>query len=145
MKKQLIPLFIVLSVSACTNTMSNSDEDESKITATKDVPEVVNSHGLASYDPVERYSELLWVEQADPISDALQSLKQGDTKLWGYNTRLGPKIPGVDANDVSAVLQKHQLKIAPAMGDTVHGPKHLELQLKFIDYAKKYNNRIIKS
>lgn len=142
MKKQLIPLFIVLSISACTNTMSETAKEEPKSIAET---EVVSSPELASYDQVERYSELLWVEQADPISDALQSLKQGDTKLWGYNTRMGPKVPGIDGGDVPTVLKKHQLKIAPAMGDTVHGAKHLELQLKFIDYAKRYNDEIIKS
>ena len=78
------------------------------------------------------------------MSDASEALKKEDTKLWAYNTRTGPKIPGIE-DITSAAFQHHQLKMAPAMGDVVHSPKHLELQLKFIDYAKQYNNEIIKN
>jgi hypothetical protein len=133
MKRQLITCFIVLSVSACTNP-----------TLPREANNIREQPVLTSYNPVERYSELLWVEHANPIADASKASDQGDTRLWAYNTRTGPKIPGID-DGVSAVLQHHQLKMAPAMGDVVHSPKHLELQLKFIDYAKQYNNEIIKN
>ena len=145
MKKQIIPLIIVLSVSACKNTMSKTDEVTAENSVTTDISNIESPKKLAIYDPVERYSELFWVEQANPISDALLALKKEDTQLWGYNTRMGPKIPGIDDDAVPDILRKHSLKIAPAMGDIVYSDKHLKLRLKFINYAKQYNNEIINS
>ena len=133
MKRQIITLCIAVSVSACTHT-----------TPAVVAENITEQPILSSYKPVERYSELLWVESANPVSDASEALKKGDTRLWAYNTRTGPKIPSVE-DITSTALQHHQLKMAPAMGDVVHSPKHLELQLKFIDYAKQYNNEIIKN
>jgi hypothetical protein len=86
---------------------------------------------------------LLWVEQANPVNDAVQALKQNDTELWAYSTRMGPKVPGVDAEALPAVLQKHPLKLAPAMGDVVYSNHHLKLRLKFVKYAQKYNQEIL--
>ena len=133
MKRQIITLCIAVSISACTHTTLSVVADD-----------MTKQPVLTSYNPIERYSELLWVESANPVSDAAKALKKGDAKLWAYNTRTGLKIPGID--DVnSANFQQHQLKMAPAMGDVVHGSKHLELQLKFINYAKQYNNEVIKN
>lgn len=145
MKIQIIPLFIALSVSACSNTMLITDNMAQEQVALAEASKVKNQQPLLSYAPVERYSELLWVEQANPVSDALQALKQKDTKLWAYNTRIGPKIPGVDDDAVSTILQRYKLKMAAAMGDVVYGNEHLELRLKFIKYAKQYNQEILNS
>jgi hypothetical protein len=125
MKKLIASLFTVLSTVGCINVESKQP--------------------LTSYEPVERYADLLWVEQANPVSDALQALKQEDKKLWAYNTRTGPQIPGVNTDAVSTVLKKHQLKIAPSMGGVVYGNQHLELRLKFIKYAQRYNQEILNS
>lgn len=142
MKKQIIPIILVLSVSACENTIPKTDQAIPKNTVTTH-PQTERNTKLTSYDPVERYSELFWVEQANPVSDAILALNLGDTKLWAYNTRMGPKIPGVDDNAVADTLRKHSLKFAPAMGDIVYSNNHLKLRLKFIEYAKQYNHEII--
>ncbi|CCK78009.1 MAG: hypothetical protein KBT75_17500 [Oleispira antarctica] len=133
MKKLIIPLFITLSVSACTNITPSVGAEKAR-----DQPI------LTSYNSAERYSSLLWVERANPVSDASKALEKGDTQLWAYNTRKGPKIPGIDGA-ISDVLQNYQLRMAPAMGDVVYGNEHLELQLKFIKYAQRYNQEILNS
>lgn len=134
MKKQLTFIFLVLSVSACTNTATTASEEK-----------VQQKQALSAYDPIEVYSDLLWVEKADPAVDALKAIKQGDTRLWAYRTRIGPKVPGVSSDSLVLIQKKYELKLAPSMGDIVHNSRHLELQLKFIDYAKKYNSIIIEN
>jgi hypothetical protein len=143
MKKLIIPLFIALSVSACASEIVKKDGVLEEHTAVTDTPEVESKQLLTRYNPEQRYSALLWVEQANPVNDAVQALKQKDTDLWAYNTRMGPKVPGVDTDALAVVLQKHQLKLAPAMGDVVYGNEHLELRLKFVKYAQRYNQEIL--
>lgn len=143
MKKQIVPLFIILSVSACNSFTPKSDEAVPTNSITTETPKTENQQALASYDPIERYSELFWVEQANPVNDALLAISQGDTKLWGYNTRAGTKTPGTD-NVTPEILSKYRLKIAPAMGDIIYSNKHLKLRLKFIHYATQYNKEILK-
>jgi hypothetical protein len=143
MKKLIIPLLIALSVSACASEIATKDDALQENTKVTDTSEVESKPLLTSYNPEERYSSLLWVEHANPVSDAVQALKQNDTELWAYNTRTGPKVPGVDVDALPDVLQKHQLKLAPAMGDVVYGNDHLELRLKFIKYAQRYNQEIL--
>jgi hypothetical protein len=145
MKKLIIPLLIALSVSACASEIVTKDNALQEYTEVSDTSEVESKPLLTSYNPEERYSALLWVEQANPVNDALQALKQKDTDLWAYSTRIGPKVPGVDADSLPAVLQKHQLKLAPAMGDVIYGNDHLELRLKFVKYAQRYNQEILKN
>jgi hypothetical protein len=132
MKKQLTSIFLVLTISACTNTITTSSEEK-----------VDQNKELTAYNPAESYFELLWVEKADPSVDALKAIKQGDDFLWAYRTRVGSKIPGIDEDSLVLIREKYKLKLAPAMGDVGHGSRHLELQLKFIDYAKEYNRIII--
>jgi LAS superfamily LD-carboxypeptidase LdcB len=143
MKKLIIPLFIALSVSACASEIVKKDGVLEEHTAVTDTPEVESKQLLTRYNPEQRYSALLWVEQANPVNDAVQALKQKDTDLWAYNTRMGPKVPGVDTDALAVVLKKHQLKLAPAMGDVVYGNEHLELRLKFVKYAQRYNQEIL--
>jgi hypothetical protein len=145
MKKLIIPLLIALSVSACASEIVTKDNALQEYTEVSDTSEVESKPLLTSYNPEERYSALLWVEQANPVNDALQALKQKDTDLWAYSTRIGPKVPGVDADSLPAVLQKHPLKLAPAMGDVIYGNDHLELRLKFVKYAQRYNQEILKN
>jgi hypothetical protein len=145
MKKLIIPLLIALSVSACASEIVTKDNALQEYTEVSDTSEVESKPLLTSYNPEERYSALLWVEQANPVNDALQALKQKDTDLWAYSTRIGPKVPGVDADSLPTVLQKHQLKLAPAMGDVIYGNDHLELRLKFVKYAQRYNQEILKN
>ncbi|MFT4811967.1 MAG: hypothetical protein ACI9W3_000494 [Marinoscillum sp.] len=143
MKKLIIPLFIALSVSACASEIVKKDGVLQEHNAVTDTPEVESKQLLTRYNPEERYSALLWVEQANPVNDAVQALKKKNTELWAYNTRMGPKVPGVDADALPAVLQKYQLKLAPAMGDVVYSNDHLELRLKFVKYAQRYNQEIL--
>lgn len=144
MKKQLIPFLVILSISGCTSNIIASNKDAVENEHSIDEPKAEVPATLTVYDPSVRYSQLLWVEKANPVNDALQAIKKGDTTLWGYKTRSGPKIPGVDDKAVATILQSYEIRVAPAMGDTVHGSKHLELQLKFIKYAEKYNTEILK-
>jgi hypothetical protein len=143
MKKLIIPLLIALSVSACASDIVTKDDARQEYTAVTDTLEIESKPLLTNYNPEERYSSLLWVEQANPVNDAVQALKKNDTELWAYNTRMGPKVPGVDADALPAVLQKHQLKLAPAMGGVVYGNDHLELRIKFVQYAQRYNQEIL--
>jgi hypothetical protein len=143
MKKLIIPLLITLSASACASEIVKKDDALQEYTEVTETSEVESKPLLTSYNPEERYSSLLWVEQANPVNDAVQALKQNDTELWAYSTRIGPKVPGVDADALPAVLQKHTLKLAPAMGDVVYSNDHLELRLKFVKYAQRYNQEIL--
>jgi hypothetical protein len=143
MKKLIIPLLIALSASACASEIVTKDGALQDYTAVTDISEVESKKILTSYNPEERYSSLLWVEQANPVNDAVQALKKNDIELWAYNTRMGPNVPGVDADALPAILQKHSLKLAPAMGDVVYGNDHLDLRLKFLKYAQRYNQEIL--
>jgi hypothetical protein len=136
MKTQIIPLCILLSLTACAGIQSETSKEQQP---------VAQEQTLKAYDPIERYSALLWVEKADPVVDAMKSLNSGNIKLWGYNTRLGPKVPGVNASDIEIVLKQHELNLAPAMGDAVYGDNHLKLRTKFVEYAKQYNTEILKN
>jgi hypothetical protein len=143
MKKLIIPLLITLSASACASEIVKKDDALQEYTEVTETSEVKSKPLLTSYNPEKRYSSLLWVEQANPVNDAVQALKQNDTELWAYSTRMGPKVPGVDADALPAVLQKHPLKLAPAMGDVVYSNHHLKLRLKFVKYAQRYNQEIL--
>jgi hypothetical protein len=143
MKKLIIPLLITLSASACASEIVKKDDALQEYTEVTETSEVKSKPLLTSYNPEKRYSSLLWVEQANPVNDAVQALKQNDTELWAYSTRMGPKVPGVDAEALPAVLQKHPLKLAPAMGDVVYSNHHLKLRLKFVKYAQRYNQEIL--
>jgi hypothetical protein len=143
MKKLIIPLLITLSASACASEIVKKDDALQEYTEVTETSEVKSKPLSTSYNPEKRYSSLLWVEQANPVNDAVQALKQNDTELWAYSTRMGPKVPGVDAEALPAVLQKHPLKLAPAMGDVVYSNHHLKLRLKFVKYAQRYNQEIL--
>jgi hypothetical protein len=143
MKKLIIPLLITLSASACASEIVKKDDALQEYTEVTETSEVKSKPLSTSYNPEKRYSSLLWVEQANPVNDAVKALKQNDTELWAYSTRMGPKVPGVDADALPAVLQKHPLKLAPAMGDVVYSNHHLKLRLKFVKYAQRYNQEIL--
>lgn len=137
MKHITLPCLLLsaISLTACKNET---------VPRTETAPANTELTTLSEYNPKERYAALLWVETADPIQDAQNAIKQGNTQLWGYRSRIGTKLPGVADSKVDELMLEHGVKYASAMGDTVHGDTHLKLRLQFIDYAKTYNTIILK-
>lgn len=131
--KIALPLiFTAIAISACKNE-----------TAPASIEVKPAMQAMPVYNPTERFAALRWVETANAVNDAKKALAAGDTGLWGYSSRIGPKLPGVEASEIEKTLKTHSMKKGQAMGDIVHGDEHLQLRLKFIEYAKQYNTIVL--
>ena len=123
---------LVISLSSC---KENNTQQLSVVETPKPLLPVENTMS-------DKLTPLLWVETANAQADAKTAIENSNTKLWVYRTRIGTKVPGLEDQDTQYLEEKYGFNYAPAMGDIVYGDKHLQLRLKFIEYAKQYN-RII--
>ena len=82
--------------------------------------------------------KLLWLDAADPQTDAQQALKKGDFRLLGLATR-SVNIPGVENEDVMQYELKCGVHLIDGISDVVRSDEHLRLMQKARSYALQYN------
>ena len=82
--------------------------------------------------------KLLWLDAADPQTDAQQALKKGDFRLLGLAAR-SVNIPGVSQDETLAYEEKCGVQLIDGYSDVVRSDEHLRLMQKARSYALSYN------
>lgn len=92
--------------------------------------------GSGKLDPYVQ--KLLWLEAADPQTDAQQAIKKGDFRLLGLATR-SVHIPGVVKEETLKYELRCGVQLIDGISDVVRSDEHLRLMQKARSYALKYN------
>ena len=88
---------------------------------------------------IDPYSQkLLWLDAANPQTDAQQALKKGDFRLLGLATR-SVNIPGVENKNSLKYELKCGVHLIDGISDVVRSDEHLRLMQKARSYALQYN------
>ncbi len=82
--------------------------------------------------------KLLWLDAADPQTDAQQALKKGDFRLLGLATR-SVDIPGVPEQQRLKYELKCGVQLIEGISNLIRSDEHLRLMQKARSYALKYN------
>lgn len=98
---------------------------------------------LAVGDEHPLVQQLATIVSGDPEQNALEQVKQGNYRLWGYSSRADIILPGVPANQSENYAVSLGVQLAPAMGDVLYSDEHKTLREKFIAYAALYNQTVI--
>jgi hypothetical protein len=85
---------------------------------------------------------LLWLQSADAVKDAQQSMERGDKRLLAMATR-GGHFPGIAPEVVSKAKSVCGVRYLPGSTDTVMGKTHLKLLQAAEGYAADYNQIMI--
>ncbi len=92
--------------------------------------------GSGTLDPYVQ--KLLWLDAADPQTDAQQAIKKADFRLLGLATR-NVHIPGVAKEESLKYEMKCGVQLIDGISDVVRSDEHLRLMQKARSYALKYN------
>ena len=89
----------------------------------------------------ESVEKLQWLKKANPVEDANNALKNGDSRLRAiYGFVLF--IPGKKYEEFSELENKYGINPIEGTSDSLSGSEHKKLNDLAIEYAKKYNEVI---
>lgn len=92
--------------------------------------------GSGKLDPYVQ--KLLWLDAADPQTDAQQAVKKADFRLLGLATRT-VHIPGIVKEEILKYELRCGVQLIDGISDVVRSDEHLRLMQKARSYALKYN------
>jgi hypothetical protein len=87
--------------------------------------------------------QLRWLDNADPIIDAQNAVKNGDNRLKavaGYTIL----VPGVPFKKEDEYREKFGIVVIPGTSDSIESEEDERLNGVAIEYAKRYNMEVMK-
>jgi hypothetical protein len=86
--------------------------------------------------------QLRWVENADPVADAMAAIEQRNVVLLGVRGYTWI-IPGVEESQKWEYREKFGLRLIKGTDDVVLGPEHQHLIQIATKYAEIYNRYVL--
>lgn len=85
---------------------------------------------------------LRWIENADPIKDASNAVKSGNTKfmaVYGFTLY----IPGIEGKSIKGAYDEDNYIAIEGTGDDLCSEEHVRLNIIASEYAKIYNQQLL--
>lgn len=96
-----------------------------------------------SRPPSQGWTPPDWRHSASAEDDARAALAHGDHRLLGF-ARRGYNIPGIEAGEQAALIERCGIRTFANMGDVVRSAEHLQAMQKASAYARRYNAIILR-
>jgi hypothetical protein len=97
---------------------------------------------VAAETEPEEVSQLRWVQQANPITDAEAAVERKNFVLLGVRGYTWT-IPGTEESKKFEYREKYGVKLLEGTGDVILGSEHGHLIKLATEYAKKYNQYVL--